>query len=188
MASHAGTLDIGGNRRLAFLNTRGHERALWLFLVVVVAHWAEHLFQAFQVFVLSWARPDSRGALGQVWPWLAKTETLHYGYAIFMLTGLGLLLPGFTGTGRTWWRIALWIQVWHHLEHVLLLLQYQLGTPFFGRDVPTSVLQLVVSRVELHLFYNAAVFIPMVIAMWYHRHPLPGETPAQGCTCARVPA
>ena len=38
--------------------------------------------------------------------------------------------------------------------------------PLFGAKVPTSILQLVFPRVELHLFYNVVVFIPMVIAMW----------------------
>ena len=36
--------------------------------------------------------------------------------------------------------------------------------------MPVSFLQLAFpkSRVEIHLFYNAVVFIPMMIGMYYH--------------------
>ena len=34
-----------------------------------------------------------------------------------------------------------------------------------------SVLQFFVPRVELHLFYNSIVFVPMVIGMYYHMFP-----------------
>ena len=89
-----------------------------------------------------------------------------------MLAGLWLLRPGFTGTkDRQWWTIALGIQFFHHFEHLLLQMQAILGYNFFGRPVPTSIVQLWVPRVELHLFYNTIVFIPMVIAMYYHMFP-----------------
>ena len=58
-----------------------------------------------------------------------------------------------------------------------------LGHNFFGRPVPTSLVQLWVPRVELHLFYNTIVFIPMVIAMYYHMFPPRGRRRRQ-CTCA----
>jgi len=48
--------------------------------------------------------------------------------------------------------------------------------------VPCSILQLVFPRVELHLFYNSIVFIPMVIAMYYHMFPAEGEG-SPVCTC-----
>jgi hypothetical protein len=38
-------------------------------------------------------------------------------------------------------------------------------------------------RVEIHLFYNAVVFMPMVIAMYYHLFPPRGEELA-ACSCA----
>ena len=56
--------------------------------------------------------------------------------------------------------------------------------------MPTSLIQLWVPRVELHLFYNTIVFIPMVIAMYYHLFPPAAESTAQNvergqqCTCA----
>ena len=39
------------------LNTRWHERGLQAFMVIVLAHWAELLFQAYQIYVMGWPRP-----------------------------------------------------------------------------------------------------------------------------------
>ena len=54
------------------LNSVWHERSLQLFMVVVLAHWAEHLVQAFQIYALGWPVPESRGVLGLWYPWLVK--------------------------------------------------------------------------------------------------------------------
>ncbi len=166
------------------LNSAWHERALQLFMVIVLAHWAEHLTQAFQIYAMGWPPPAARGVLGHWYPWLVKSEILHYGYAIVMLFGIWLLLPGFIGTSRTWWVAALGIQFWHHIEHGLLQLQAILGTTFFGSPVVTSVAQLWFPRVELHLFYNTIVFVPMMIAMYHHMFPPATEARRQQCTCA----
>ena len=171
-------------RRNLDLNGRQHRAALTAFLVIVLAHWAEHVAQAIQVYALGWSLPEARGVLGLPFPWLVRSEWMHYGYALVMLVGLVALRPGFTGRARTWWTIALWIQVWHHLEHLLLLLQALTGHNLLGRPVPTSVIQLVVPRLELHLFYNAIVFVPMVVAMILHRRPQAAERAAARCDCA----
>ena len=170
---------------VAAINGRYHRVALNAFMVVVLAHWAEHLVQAYQVWVLDLPRPAARGVLGQVFPWLVTSEWLHYGYAIVMLAGLFLLRPGFAGRARTWWTVALIIQFWHHIEHLLLLIQAQTHTFFFGGAVPTSAAQLIVPRVELHLFYNSIVFIPMVVAVYLHLRPNEQELQAASCSCAR---
>jgi hypothetical protein len=102
-----------------------------------------------------------------------------------MLVALWLLRPGFAGRARTWWTVALVIQFWHHIEHLLLFIQAQAGVTFFGRPVPTSILQLVFPRVELHLVYNSIVFIPMVVAMYLHLRPTRAERAVASCTCAR---
>jgi hypothetical protein len=166
------------------LNSVWHERALQLFMVVVLAHWGEHLAQAYQIWVLHWPRPMANGILGLWYPWLIKSEVLHYVYALVMLIGLWVLRKGFSGRARTWWTIALVIQFWHHFEHLLLLTQAMLHHNLYGRPVPMSVLQFFVPRVELHLFYNSIVFIPMVIAMYYHMFPSEGEVNHDACTCA----
>ena len=184
-ALHAGTYAAG--QPVSFvdrLNGEWHERALRIFMVIVLAHWAEHLLQAFQIYALGWPVPESRGALGYFFPWLIKSESLHYGYALVMLAGLFLLRKGFTGVEeRRWWTIALAIQFFHHIEHGLLQMQAITGHNLFDRPVPTSIVQLWVPRVELHLFYNTIAFIPMVIAMYYHLFPTASaQTPP--CTCA----
>ena len=124
---------------VAAINGRYHRTALTVFMAIVLAHWAEHLVQAYQVWVLDRPRPEARGVLGQIFPWLATSEWLHYWYAIVMLVGLFLLRPGFAGRARTWWTVALVIQFWHHIEHLLLLIQAQTHVFFFGGTVPVNV-------------------------------------------------
>ncbi|MEU6077875.1 hypothetical protein [Micromonospora sp. NPDC047074] len=157
-------------------------------MVIVLAHWAEHLVQAFQIWGLGWARPEARGVLGMPFPWLVSSEWLHYGYAIVMLVGLWILRTGFVGRSRSWWTVALAIQFWHHIEHLLLLLQAQTGRFLFDSPVPTSLLQVVIPRVELHLFYNTVVFVPMVIAMYLHLRPSRAESQLMSCSCRQSEA
>jgi hypothetical protein len=47
-----------------------------------------------------------------------------------------------------------------------------LWRPDFGNAVPTSILQLWFPRLELHLFYNTVVFVPMVVAMYSRQRSL----------------
>lgn len=171
----------GPDGRLA---TTSHRPALWLFAAVVVAHWAEHLAQAVQVYVLGWPLPAANGVLGLAFPWLVTSEWMHYGYAIVMLVGLFLLRHGFTGRSRTWWTVALGIQTWHHVEHLLLLVQALSGAFLLGAAKPTSIVQLLVPRMELHLFYNTIVTVPMVVAMVLHIRAHGAELAAARCTCA----
>jgi hypothetical protein len=166
------------------LNSQWHERALWAFMFIVLAHWGEHLAQAYQIWVMGWPVSKSNGILGLWYPWLIKSEALHYWYALVMLIGLWILRKGFTGRSYTWWMIAFWIQFWHHIEHFLLISQATLHHNLFGRPVPTSIAQLFIPRVQLHLFYNSIVFVPMVVAMYYHMFPPEGEPHTAVCTCS----
>ncbi|BCJ62508.1 hypothetical protein [Micromonospora endophytica] len=170
---------------IATLNGTYHRAALNVFLLIVLAHWAEHIVQAVQIWGLGWPRPQARGVLGMPFPVLVEQEWLHYGYALIMLVGLWILRHGFTGRARTWWLVAIGVQVWHHFEHLLLLIQALTGTTLAGRAAPTSLLQLVLPRVELHLFYNAVVFLPMLVAMYYHLRPDPRERAQMSCSCLR---
>jgi hypothetical protein len=138
----------------AWLNGPGHARALIVFLAVVTAHMLEHVAQAIQVFVLGWPRPQALGLLGLVWPWLVQSEWLHFSDVLLTLGGLLVLRYGFRGEARRWWTAAIVVSVWHLFEHTLLLGQALTGTTLWGAAQPTSVVQLVVPRVELHLFYN----------------------------------
>lgn len=172
------------------LNTRWHEKALWIFGAVVFFHWVEHIVQSYQIWVLHYPKPKARGLLGQPFPWLIKSEWLHYGYAVAMLIGLALLFPGFRGRARTFWGIALAIQIWHFIEHQLLFYQAQAHHNFWHSKVPTSVLQhywFPGARPELHLFYNTLVTVPMLVGLYFHMYPprrerLNDETE---CTCVK---
>ena len=167
------------------LNTDWHERGLQAFTLIVLAHWAEHILQVIQIYAWHWPVPEARGVLGYFFPWLVSSETMHYAYALVMLVGIWLFRPGFTGRrDHLWWTVALWIQFWHHIEHGLLQGQIVLGQNLFDRPVPVSLVQLWVPRVELHFFYNTVVFIPMVIAMYYHMFPTDSEASGQKCSCA----
>ncbi|MDA3646992.1 hypothetical protein LZ318_13980 [Saccharopolyspora indica] len=168
---------------VAALNGRWHKAALLAYTVVVLGHWAEHLAQAFQVYVLGWPVREANGALGLLAPWLVTSEWLHYGYAVGMMIAFIVLRHAFTGRAGTWWRAAMWIQIWHHFEHLLLLVQALTGEYLLGAAAPTSIAQLVIPRVELHLFYNTIVFVPMVVAMVLHNRPNPAELADLRCTC-----
>ena len=181
-----GVTQAGGTGLHDRLNSRWHERALQLFMLIVLGHWAEHLAQAVQIYALGWPRPQAGGVLGLWYPWLVGSEVLHYGYAVVMLVGLWVLRKGFTGLSRKWWTAALVIQFWHHIEHALLQGQVLFGHNLFGSPIPLSFLQIAfpTSRVEIHLFYNAVVFVPMVGAMYYHMFPPAVEDANPRCTCA----
>lgn len=179
----AGGHGYAGETLIDRINGSQHELMLRLYMAVVLAHWGEHLLQAFQIYVLNWPVPEARGLIGYFFPWVIASETLHYAYALVMLAGLWVLRHGFTGgIDRRWWMVALGVQFFHHIEHLLLILQSTFGFTLAGRPVPTSLVQLWVPRVELHLFYNTIVFIPMVLAMYYHLFP--AEPQRQQCTCS----
>lgn len=169
----------------ASLNARWHEVALQAFMAIVLFHWLEHLVQAYQLWAMGWSRPMSMGLLGMYYPWLMRTEVLHYGFALVMLTGLWVLRKGFTGTSYRWWMASFWLQFWHHFEHFILFYQAQTQQFWFGGSVPTSIGQIWIPRIELHLIYNALVFAPMLVAMYQHLYPPAREESSAVCTCAR---
>lgn len=150
------------------LNGRHHLTALMFFSVFVLAHWAEHATQAVQIWLFDTPLKEARGALGEFFPWLVTSEWMHYFYAIGMLIGFLVLRPGFTGAAKTWWTVALGVQAWHHVEHLLLLLQKLTDTTLGDSAVQTSIAQQWFPRVELHLFYNAVVTLPMLVAIFFY--------------------
>jgi hypothetical protein len=174
--------------RATTLNGPGHLKALTIYLMVVAAHWAEHAVQAFQIYVLDTPRPEALGLLGEIFPFLVESEILHWGYALFMLGGLILMRHSFAGAARRWWTIALGIQVWHFIEHFLLFGQYWSGLHLAGAEVPTSVIQLIVPRVELHLVYNMIVLVPLLVAVslhWFSDEDEGAAPPPEArCACA----
>lgn len=147
------------------LSDRKYDFLLKLFAFLMVGHWAEHLVQAYQVWALGYERHHAGGILGQFFPWLMHSEWLHFAYAVLTFAGLVLLYRAFSGTALMWWKAALVIQAWHLVEHSLLFAQAQGGFLLWGAKEPTSVVQLFFPRIELHLFYNSMVTIPIVVAM-----------------------
>jgi len=79
------------------------------------------------------------------------------------------------------------IQFWHHIEHALLQGQVIAGRNLFGSPVPVSIVQLWIPRVELHLLYNSLVFVPMVVAVYFHLFPTESERGVMRCGCALHP-
>lgn len=151
---------------------RNHKSFLMGFAIICLAHWAEHLVMAWQAWVEHLPMDKALGLVGYFYPWLIKSELLHYGFAVVMLAGLWLLRQGFSGTAHTWWMAAFGIQFWHHFEHLLLVVQALTHTYWFGMNMPMSIGQLWIPRMTLHLVYNTAVTIPMVVAMvLYYRRP-----------------
>lgn len=156
------------------------------FAFLMLAHWAEHIFQAYQVYVQHMHRACALGLLGMAFPWLIKTESLHFGFAVFTTVGLLMLWHVYVNgkvasdymvihpTSEIWWKAATYISIWHLFEHTLLFTQAITHHNFWGSPVPTSVIQLLIPRVELHLFYNSLVTIPIAIAMyqlWQNMRP-----------------
>ena len=143
-----------------------------LFMIVVIAHFLEHLFQAYQLWVLRWERPQCLGLLGLYYPWLIHSEWLHYGHALFMLLGLGFFRPLMhSGKAYFWWNVAFILGFYHHIEHALLLGQVIFNHNLFDSPIPISLGQLLIPRLELHLIYNLMVLIPMLIALFYQFPP-----------------
>src|SRR5260370_4791596 len=102
--AHAQALQPDRTTFVERVNGQYHELALRTFMVIVLAHWAEHLLQAFQIYALGWPVPEARGIVGYYYPWLIKSETLHYGYAVIILAALWLFRPRFPGGQHRQWR------------------------------------------------------------------------------------
>jgi hypothetical protein len=157
-----------------------HRVVLTVFMAVVVGHWAEHLVQIGQIYLLHWPKAKALGLLGIPFPWLVASEWLHMVYAALMLVGLVELRFGFAGEALSWWTAALYLQYWHGFEHLLLFTQVQANfrlvhwaaiTHVPSIVPPQSIVQLLLPagfRPELHLFYNLIVTIPMVIAFVHY--------------------
>jgi hypothetical protein len=156
-----------------------------LFMYIVLLHLAEHLVQIFQLYGLGWTRSDCLGLLGLKYPWLMRSESLHFIYAYVMTIGLFYFSKLYQKQQKMhyWWSVALYLQIWHYLEHTLLLNQAYTQDNFYAFLAPVSLIQILfqylaglpmagqpyLPRIEVHLFYNLIVFIPMMIGVYYQR-------------------
>ena len=145
--------------------------AVWIFMLIIVGHWTEHVLQIYQIYALGWSPDKAGGLIGLVYPGLVESETLHFVYDLIQWAGILILLPGFKGRARQYWVVSMVIQSWHYIEHVLLMGQYLTGYYLFGAAHQISILELWFPRAELHFSYNLLVYIPMVIAIHYYLQP-----------------
>ncbi len=150
---------------LAQINGPFHQQALWLFMVIVLGHWSEHLVQIYQIYGMGWLPKAAGGVIGLWFPQLVTSEVLHFTYNLFLWGGILLLRPGFQGQARRWWNGALITQSWHFFEHILLQVQWLTGSYLFGAAKQISIGELWFPRVELHFMYNLIVFVPLMIGV-----------------------
>ena len=141
-----------------------------IFLGLIAAHWVEHFFQMYQVYVQHLHRECALGFLGMKYPWLVRTEILHFAFALFTTAGMYWIGDQyFTSWKATkFWAVGYLISIWHLFEHSLLF-----GQALAGRAHPTSIIQLFVPRIELHLFYNSIITYFIMYALirewWFQR-------------------
>lgn len=131
-----------------------------IFIAIVIIHFLEHVVQLYQLYILDWPRPQCLGLLSLNFPWLMTSEWLHYLFAYVMLWGLIEFKD--KALNKKWWNTAKYLQYYHYLEHMILLLQMMRGIPFAER---ISIGGLFFPRMELHFFYNLMIIIPMMLAL-----------------------
>lgn len=149
------------------VNSRHYSKYLLLFNLIVLSHFAEHIAQMIQLYILHWDRPQCLGLLGLLYPSLVHSEWLHYAHALFMLVGLYLLGFSVVGKAKVWWQAATTLAFYHHIEHFIILSQAIAHYNLFNSPTPTSIVQAMgVPRIELHFFYNLMVLIPMLVSLY----------------------
>jgi hypothetical protein len=168
------------------INGPWHGRALLILFAPILFHMFEHAFQAVQVFVLHVDRADALGLIGMWMPELIRGEMLHFSIAAYTLAVICFTGGPAVGMSRKFGLIAVAVQSWHLFEHSLLIFQRATDHFFFGASEPTSLVQLLIPRVELHFMYNSVVFSAIVIALLLHAYPPRGEGGRSRCGCARV--
>ena len=166
------------------INGPWHGRALLILFAPILFHMFEHTTQAVQVYVLNVQREDALGLLGVWMADLIRGEAVHFSFALYTLASILLVGGAGVGLARSFGLMAVAVQSWHLFEHSLLIYQRTVDSFFFGASEPTSLMQLLVPRVELHFIYNSAVFAAIVIALLLHAYPPRGETVRSSCDCA----
>jgi len=133
------------------------------FIINTLGHLLEHIVQIIQLYVLNWERSEALGLLGCIYPWLVRSELLHLGFAILMWLGIYIL----GNKGRAYnWQGVFCFQTYHLVEHITLTYQHYTGQYFFNKSVPTTLLQLVIPRIELHFIYTIIVTTLILLALY----------------------
>jgi hypothetical protein len=158
---------------IKLVNDKHYSKYLFVFNLIVLSHFAEHIAQMIQVYLLHWERKQSLGLLGLWQSWLVHSEYLHYAHALFMLIGLYLLGFSVVGKAKVWWQAATALAFYHHIEHFIILSQAISHYNLFNSPTPTSIVQAMgVPRIELHFFYNLMVLVPMLVSLYISKQQL----------------
>jgi hypothetical protein len=141
---------------------------------IINLHFAEHISQLIELYVLKMPRSECLGLLGLWQPSLMHSEWLHYGHALLMLVGLYHFQA--QARSKRWWKTTVLLQHYHHLEHLILLIQAIVGVNLLDSQSPISIGQFWFSRLELHFAYNLMVLIPMILAFQPWRKKSTGDS------------
>lgn len=125
---------------------------------IVYFHLFEHLTQMVQLHWLGWSRMDSLGILGLFYPFLVRSEILHYGFSLFMVI---FMIP--LSYKNEYYYTATILALLHHVEHFGLLMQYLFQDYWFNESRPMTFLEQFIPRIELHFIYNLIVLTPIII-------------------------
>jgi hypothetical protein len=144
----------------------------WLALYLALAltqtgHVGEHLVQIVQLRVLGLSGEHAHGVFGAL-----DIEWVHFVWNAWILLAVGLLLVRFQRNPWLW--LTLLLAAWHLGEHVVLLAIYlATGVPGSPGLLAAGGLLgggLPLARPDLHLAYNLAETIPLVIGLgWQWR-------------------
>lgn len=140
-----------------------------------LGHVVEHIVQVFQIHVLDMRAPDARGLLSPL-----DTEWVHFLWNDWILVAIALLLVAYPAIRSLW--IAAAFSTWHAIEHAYLVSGY-LVTGLSGQPGLLAAGGLIggglpLSRPDLHLLYNLAEVIPLLIAFRLALRGLEAAAPA----------
>lgn len=140
----------------------------WLALYVVLAatqtgHVGEHVVQIVQLRLLGIPPTEAHGVFGAL-----DVEWVHFLWNTWVLVAIAALVVWKPRQGWLW--LAGLLAGWHLAEHVALIALY-LATGVEGRPgllAHGGLLAggLPVARPELHLAYNVAETVPLLIGLW----------------------
>lgn len=163
------------NNIIKYTNSKDFPKFIVIFNLIVLSHFAEHVAQMIQLYLLHWARSKCLGLLGLLYPVLVHSEWMHFLYSLFMVLGIYIFTPDITNkTAKYWWKFTLFLAVLHNIEHFLLLEQAITNQYLFKSNFPISIgqvifpkigLKILKQRIELHFLYNIIVIIPMIISL-----------------------
>jgi hypothetical protein len=150
----------------------------WLAFYLVLAltqtgHVAEHVVQVAQLRVLGLSGEHAHGVFGAF-----DIEWVHFVWNAWILLAVALLLTHFRQNPWLW--LTLPLAAWHLGEHVVLITTYLAsGTAGSPGLLATGGLLgggLPLARPELHLAYNLAETLPLLIGLgwqWRRRFRVP---------------